>query len=68
MQKSILKKGLFLLKVLLIFSAKLINTPCCINKLLLAGIEWVRCVRNFQFYQGVFLTVFPNSGFSGGSG
>ena len=55
---SILRTGLYLyvLKELLPLCVSLIefiNTTCCINKLHLTSVEWVRCVGNLEFYNRV---------------
>ena len=55
---SILRTGLYLyvLKELLPLCVSLIefiNTTCCINKLHLTSVEWVRCVRDLEFYYRV---------------
>jgi hypothetical protein len=56
------------LLVFFVFLAELINTSCCVNQLDLTGIERMRCVRYFKFYQRILFTVFPFDGFFGCNG
>jgi len=56
--RSILRAGLYLyvLEELLLLCVSLIefiNTTCCIDKLHLTSVEWMRCVRDLEFYYRV---------------
>lgn len=42
---------------LLVSFLELINTTSCIHQLHLAGEEWMRAARNFEFYQWICLAV-----------
>jgi len=45
---------LFLLCVSLI---ELVNATCSVNELHLTSVEWVRCVRDFKFYNWILYAV-----------
>ena len=46
-----------LLQSLAVTAHELVNATCCIDKLSLTSVEWVRCVRNLKLYQWVSLAL-----------
>ena len=46
-----------LLQSLAVTAHELINATCCIDKLSLTCVEWVRSVRNLKLYQWVSLAL-----------
>jgi len=55
-----LKSKLFLVP-LSVFVLELINTTCRINKLKLTSEKWVTLIRDLQFDQWVFSSIFPRN-------
>lgn len=59
----------FCFQVFLVFCPEFIHTTRSINKLLLAGIEWMRSMGDLKLDKRIFFSVFPfNSFFGVGSG
>src|SRR5688500_16109962 len=48
----------FLLLLFVTF-LEFVDTTCSINQNFLAGKEGVRRIRNFEFYKGIIVTIFP---------